>query len=364
MSQRILHVIQSLERYTPADELLTLLPTLAALECQQSVLVLGRGGALAGAFAEAGVELRCLEQRWTFDPSIIGQLVMHVRRTSPEVVHTWDRLSRRYVSAAAASSRGWRFVANWSSMEPARLRIGMPMFFPRTPDRWLVESESVRESLSRQLTDSAIAVVPPAAAPATSDATRRGELLAEFGLPDDALLIGTAGQLVVPLGIKELIWAVDMVRVLHPNIRLLIAGDGPQRDHLQHFAATAAVPENICFLGDTDRWCDIVPHLDVYWQGTEVQAISPTALLTAMSAGVPVVASDTPQHREWIEDNQNGFLVGYDARADRTRITDQLLVDAELRQTIGEAARQHFHEHYMPAARAEQLADIYRQAKL
>lgn len=360
MPQRILHVIQSLERYTPADELLALVPKLAVHDCQQSILVLGHGGGLASAFADAGVTPTCLHQRWTLDPNVAAQLAMQMRRAKPDVVHAWDQPSRRYVSLASAGSQGWALVASWNAMQRAQPLGGMPIFFRRTPDRWLVESDWVRDSLAKQLADAAIEVVPPAVPPAASSTLRREELLDEFSLPADAMLIGTAGQLVASMGVKELIWAVDMVRVLHPSVRLLIAGDGPQRGHLEHFAATAAVPENICFLGDTDRWSDIVPHLDVYWQGTEVQAFSPTAVLTAMAAGVPVVATDTAQHRDWITSGETGFLVDYDARADRTRITDQLLVDAAMRQSIGQAGQRHAGEQYSVETVAQQIADIYR----
>ncbi|WP_425396394.1 glycosyltransferase family 4 protein [Aeoliella sp.] len=361
MSQRILHVIQSLDRYTPADQLLALAPVLAAQQFEQSVLVLGHRGELAGGLAEMGIEPTCLGQRWTLDPGAAAQLTMHVRKANPNVVHAWDQPSRRYVSLATAGLRGCGLVASWNTVERARLRVDLPMFFPRSPDRWLVEGKWARDSLAQQIAEGVIAVVPPTATPATST-LQRAELMVEFGLPADALLVGTAAQLTASMGVKELIWAVDMVRVLHPNIRLLIAGDGPQRDHLEHFACTAAVPENVCFLGDTNRWNDIVPHLDVYWQGTEAAAASPTALLTAMSAGVPVVASDTAQHRDWITDGETGYLVGFDARSDRTRITDQLLVDRELRKTIGDAGRRRFEEHYSPATAAELVAGVYREA--
>lgn len=360
MSQRILHVIQSLDRYTPADQLLALAPVLAAQRFEQSVLVLGHRGELAGGLAEVGIEPTCLNKRWTFDPSTAAQLTMHLRRAKPNVVHTWDQPSRRYASLASAGSQGWALVANWNATEQAQLPGGMPVFFPRSPDRWLVEGKWARDSLAQQIAEGVIAVVPPTATPATSTLQRK-ELMVEFGLPADALLVCTAAQLTASMGVKELIWAVDMVRVLHPNIRLLIAGDGPQRDHLEHFACTAAVPENVCFLGDTDRWNDIVPHLDVYWQGTEAAATSPTALLTAMSAGVPVVASDTAQHRDWITGGETGYLVGFDARSDRTRITDQLLVDRELRKTIGDAGRRRFEEHYSPNKTAELVAVVYRE---
>ncbi len=204
-------------------------------------------------------------------------------------------------------------------------------------------------------------VVPLGVAPPSDSTPARDELLAELHLPPGSRLIGVAGPLLPRYGVKELIWAADMVRVLHPSMRFLIVGDGPQRGHLERFAHTAAEPENICFLGDSDRWPAIIPHLDVYWQGTEAYATSPTTLLEAMAAGVPVVASATPQHREIITDGQTGYLVGIDARAARTRATDELFNNADTARTIGEAGREHVAKHYSLAARGKNMAALYAE---
>jgi glycosyltransferase involved in cell wall biosynthesis len=152
-----------------------------------------------------------------------------------------------------------------------------------------------------------------------------------------------------------------MVRVLHPKLRYLIAGDGPQRANLERFGRTAAVPENIVFLGDIADWGDVLPHLEVYWQGTEPGRLSTTEPLQAMAAGVPVVASNTPQHAEWITDGANGYLVPFDGRSERTRVTDQFFTDLAHRETISQAARQTIAERFSLAARVEAFAKLYRE---
>jgi glycosyltransferase involved in cell wall biosynthesis len=232
----------------------------------------------------------------------------------------------------------------------------------RPADRVIISGATTCGSLGRQPSrDTACTVVPLGVAAARDSAPTRELLLESLHLPADALLVAVAGPLVPRFGVKELIWAGDMVRVLHPNIRLLIVGDGPQRKHLERFAQTAAEPKNVCFLGDTDRWPDIVPHLDVYWQGTEADGVSPTTLLDAMAAAVPVVASATPQHRQIIDDGQTGFLVGIDARAERTRATDLLLVDRDAARSIGAAGRDRVLHHFSLAARAANFQKIYHE---
>ena len=51
--------------------------------------------------------------------------------------------------------------------------------------------------------------------------------LVRFNLPADARIIAVAGPLVRRRNLDEAIWAFELVRVLNPNARLLIVGDGP-----------------------------------------------------------------------------------------------------------------------------------------
>ena len=128
-----------------------------------------------------------------------------------------------------------------------------------------------------------VVVVRPGCEPPTASDTRRS-----VPRPWRACgfeLIGVFGPLEPRYGVKELIWIADMVRELHPTLRLLIVGDGPERPHLEKFARTAAVPENICFLGDRTDWRTLLPHLHVFWQGSNAE-MDPPALVDAMAAGI------------------------------------------------------------------------------
>lgn len=357
MPHRILHVASSLDCYSAAADLLALARCLPTAEFASRVVTLGRTGPLAEEFAKAGIELTRIDRRWRLDPMTLARLAGELRGAKPTVVHTWDGDARRYVSMAGERSTRGPWLSQWSLDRRGRVlteRLG------RQPDRWVVDSDRQMQQLAGAKSEAPILVVPPGVPPAVEPTNSRSEVLAKLRLPEGSRLIGTAGPLVPAMGIKELIWAADMIRVLHPKVRLLIAGEGPERPHLELFARTAAEPENIVLLGDYDDWPAVLPHLDVYWQGTEPNATSPPTLLAAMAAGVPVVASRTPQHDEWIESGKTGWLVDYDARADRTRLTDRLFGDAELRRTTGDAARQHVAEHFALTQRAEKLAAAYR----
>jgi glycosyltransferase involved in cell wall biosynthesis len=199
--------------------------------------------------------------------------------------------------------------------------------------------------------------MPPAP---TSDVSRE-ELLRELHLPPDARLIGVVGRLVPEKRVKDLIWAADLLRVLHDNLRVLVIGDGPLRPQLEQYARLASDLDHIQFLGErADVW-RIMPHLDVLWNASENRAPS-IAILEAMAAGVPVIAGDTPINRELVVDGQTGYLIPQlqrSGRADRARHTDRIFTDREPSTRLGENAIQRIEGHFSADRLVENHAELY-----
>jgi len=101
----------------------------------------------------------------------------------------------------------------------------------------------------------------------------------------------------------------------------------------------------------------VMPHLDVLWNGSENEAHS-SAILEAMAAGVPVVASDTPTNRELVVEDETGYLIPLGTRAGRAaraRHTDRIFTDKELALRLSTAARERVVEHFS----AEKMLDNY-----
>lgn len=363
MSHRILYLASTFDRYTAASEMAAVACQLPKGELEVEVCALGLHGPVADDLCTAGIACHSFGRRWSADPIAQLQLVRHLRKTKPQLVHAWDSGAACYAANALRWARRPRLVVqkqladvalfDWRSMVERR--------WMRSADMLLASSESIqKEAIAQGWPNAPWEIIPSGVSEPPSASTSRGDWLDEFSLPADAKLIGVAGPLLPRHGVKELIWAADMVRVLHPTVRLLIVGEGPERPHLERFACTAAEPENICFLGDRGDFAKILPHLDVYWQGNDPSARS-TALLQAMAAGVPVVASDTPLHAEQIVDGESGYLVGAEARALRTRVTDRLFNDQDLAKAIGAAGKERVQSQFSLTQQVEQLAKAYRR---
>jgi len=153
-------------------------------------------------------------------------------------------------------------------------------------------------------------------------------------------------RLVAVKGTRYLIHAFAALGRRHPNLQLVIIGDGPARSSLQALAKSLGLAERVRFLGS-------LPHAQVLaWMRQVAMLVLPSVrtatgrveglgmvLLEAAATGVPVVASRLGGIPEGVVDGQTGFLVperDADALAGRM---DDLLRDPATRRRMGNEAR-------------------------
>ncbi len=312
---RILHIIDSLDYTGSASQLLVLAKGLAQQGFDVHVCELDRRAPRLEEFAAARIPTTIIPRRWALDPLADWQLVRHVRRLRPDVVHTWDTVPGMFGALAV----GCRLVAGQYRIDRWKLdwEWALERRFARRAARYVTNSESVRAWCVRNgLPAEKFDVIPSGVEPARASDLSREALLRELKLPADARLIGVVGRLVPEKRVKDLIWAADLLRVLYDNLRVLVIGDGPLRAQLEEYARLASDLVHIHFLGEGNDVWRIMPHLDVLWNGSENTGQS-AAILEAMAAGVPAIASNTPTNRELVVDGETGYLIPLGTRAGR-----------------------------------------------
>jgi glycosyltransferase involved in cell wall biosynthesis len=120
---------------------------------------------------------------------------------------------------------------------------------------------------------------------------QRGNLRRELSVSVDRPLIGCVGRLVPIKDLPTLFGAMTRLRFSVPNVILLVVGDGPERQKLELEVYRQGLGTNVRFLGfrrDLER---IYADIDVA-VNCSINEGTPVALIEAMSAGVPVVATN------------------------------------------------------------------------
>ena len=191
----------------------------------------------------------------------------------------------------------------------------------------------------------------------------RAETRRALGIAPGTPVIGLGARLTEQKGIEFLVRALPRVVERHPAATVVIAGDGPVRPALEALAAELGVAERVRFLGMRNDIGALMRAFDVYalpsvWEGL------PMAILEAMAAGLPIVASDVGGVGSAIVEGRTGFLV---PPRDVERLADTLslvLADDVMRRRVGEEARRVFHARYTAEAMARAYESLYLRRPL
>jgi glycosyltransferase involved in cell wall biosynthesis len=180
------------------------------------------------------------------------------------------------------------------------------------------------------------------------------------GLPSDRVLLAYVGK-VIPE--KRVEWLLEVARRL-PDTAAVVVGGYSEEYYGDHYyrslrSGYADVGGRTHFVGEVpwDRVPTYLAATDVFvypspWEG------SPNAVMEAMAAGLPVVVSDIPAHREIVEHGKTGFLASDpDAMA---RFADTLARDPGLRHEIGSRARAFVFERFSAEACAQAHLELYQ----
>ena len=140
----------------------------------------------------------------------------------------------------------------------------------------------------------------------------------------------------------------DVMRV-QPDCRLLIVGDGPQRDELQRLTAQLGIAQRTQFVGAVAH--DEVPlwlnRLDVYAAPSRLDSESfGVAVIEAGACGLPVVVSDAGGLPEVVVDGETGLVVPRDDVPALQVALKRLVLDAGLRAQLGRQGRAHVEREY------------------
>jgi N-acetyl-alpha-D-glucosaminyl L-malate synthase BshA len=118
------------------------------------------------------------------------------------------------------------------------------------------------------------------------------------------------GNLRPEKGLRYLIKAMKYVTKKNLNIRLLLVGEGSQKENLKKLANKLDIEDKVTFSGKVS-----VEKIPVYLKNSDIFVLPslhegfPNVLLEAMASGLPVVATNVTGINEIIEDGKNGFLV-------------------------------------------------------
>lgn len=156
----------------------------------------------------------------------------------------------------------------------------------------------------------------------------------------------------------------QLAQLAHPNLRLLIVGEGPQLVPIQEKIAALGIGGSVILAGqqtNPERWMQAI---DIFCLPSYANEGVPQALLQAMLCGLPIVTTPVGAILEAVTNEVSALIVPpKDALALSTAI-QRLLSDPALARRLGHAARETAEAHFSRDAMLDAMETIFRQFDL
>ncbi len=314
--------------------------------------------------ARRGIKTTAIRCRKRLDAQTWRELLRLLKANEIDVLHCHEIKSRFYGLLAAkqlklpivATNHNWIrknfLVSVFESWDAFALR-----FF----DRVIAVSEEVRQlMLKLGVPAQAMSVVANGIAGRELNHRRNGELnLRErWGIASHERVVGAVGRLSVEKGAKYFLEAAKIVLAKEPNVRFLLVGDGPQARVLKEYAQTLGIERHVIFTGFQPEVAAFYALMEIFAL-TSLREGTPMALLEAMAAGVPVVATNVGGVPQIVRHRDNGMLAPAQEAPKIAEALTHLLRHREEAARLAMNAQRTIHEKYSAAAMARRYENIY-----
>jgi glycosyltransferase involved in cell wall biosynthesis len=250
-----------------------------------------------------------------------------------------------------------RCVDSWKG----GLQLAIDRKLARKTDAIIANSRGVKEFyVASGIPADKLVVIENGILPASPSDITHDQLCDELGIPRGVHLVGAVGRLWHQKRIKDLIWAADLLKVIRDDVHLLIIGEGPLRESLEEFRDACQIQDKVHFLGPRNDVMRLMPHFSLLWLASDYEGL-PNVVMEAMSAGVPVVATDIPGTRDLVVHGETGFLASVGDRANLARLAHKLLEDPAMRAKFGAAGRERVATEFSVERMVTAHAELYRR---
>jgi glycosyltransferase involved in cell wall biosynthesis len=356
---KLAHVETGMHLYGGAQQVAYLLDGLGRRGVH-NLLVCPPGAAIGAAFLGHPM-VKVLETPCSGDADL--GFILRLRRLlaeeRPDLVHLHSRRGADVLGGLAARWAGVPAVLSRRVDNPES-RFAASIKYPLY-ERVICISEGIAAVLRAEgVATSRLRVVRSAVDPAPwAQPEPRDAFLREFGFTGEAPVIGVVAQLIERKGHRYLFEALARIGAAQ-DWRLLVLGQGPERQPLEALAKELQIGPRVSFAGfrkDLPRW---LGNLDLLVHPALMEGLG-VSLLQASAAGVPIIASRAGGIPEAVREGENGLLVEPADVDGLTAALRRLLADPAERRRLGDDGRRLIAREFSTETMVDGNLEIYRR---
>jgi len=354
---KILHVETGRHLYGGPQQVIYLIKALRDLG-HDNTLVCPPGSGIDSTAREAGISVRNLFCAGDLDLPFAYRLSQYIRESRPDIVHCHSRRGADVLGGLAASFADVPAVVS-RRVDNTEMRMVAALRY-RPFKKVIAISEAIADVLrdrgvenERLIVIRSAVDVSPFEKSADCTAFRQ-----TFAIPDVAVVVAAAGQLIPRKGHQYLLQAIANLRHSHPALRLIIFGEGYLGSQLRAQAESLGLEDVVQFAGFRNDLDSFVHCFDIFAHPALAEGLG-VATLKAAAAGVPVVGFAAGGLVEAVANNETGLLVAPENVNELQDAIARLIDEDDLRERLGRAGKERMQNEFSIARMATMHVDVY-----
>jgi glycosyltransferase involved in cell wall biosynthesis len=320
------------------------------------------GGFFEDEVLQRGIRIRHLGREWAYSPTFALQTVWKLTRTECDVVHAFLPAIGFYAAVAAGNcllraplvySEGTlAFTLGRAKRQAYQFMLGRCAALS-------ANSNVARDFLASLGVSKKIRVIPNGhRLPGNSRRVDRRTLRARVGASDQDYVLAYVGRLISTKRVKDLVQAFAIAHRTAPDLRLFVAGDGPERANLERLTAEAGLKSNVTFLGFLRDVPSLLECADAFVFPSELEGL-PNAVIEAALHECPIIACDVGGVRDVVRDGDEAVLVSPRSPGQLARAILAVRGDRALAGRMAAAAKLRAVANYSIERVATAICDLY-----
>ena len=311
---------------------------------------------------EAGIGVLALGRRSTLD-LLAWRPLVSLLRDGVDVVHAhmfssnvWGTVLGRLsgVPVVVAHEHTWSFQGR-----PLRRFLDRELV-ARWADVFVaVSAEDRRKMIEVEGVDPAKIRLIPNGIPSPANGAV-ADVRAELGIEPGAPVLGVVCELRAQKALEVLFDAAALLLPEFPSLKVLVAGDGPERARLEEAALRLGVADTVLFLGIRRDVPAVLAAVDVAVLSSDYEG-SPLSVMEYMAAAKPVVSTRVGGVPELLAEDVHGLLVQPRDPEALAEAVARLLRDPALAKRLGAEGRQRQQREFSLEAMVHRIEDLYEE---
>jgi len=307
---------------------------------------------------QLGVDVTYIPKRWKLDPVFFIRLCKYVRKNDFDIIHAFSFSGELWGWLANSVAGNARFVSTVHSVyewySPLQWAI----------KRWIALGSAAVVANSQAGAD--YAANRAGIRRERIDVVRNGIVLPELDATKvkdrdgGALRLLFVGRLVAHKNLECLLRAFSRVVERLPHTNLDVVGDGPLRTALEAQVQQLGIVNRVHFHGERNDVVSFLANSDIFVIASHREGLS-NAVMEAMGAGLPVVASNVGGNPELVVHECTGMLFPPDDHESLAQMLLELLENSEKRQRLAKESRDVARRFNDPRRMTAELEGIYER---